>query len=67
MLNARTAVITLAAAGLAEVKTSGRTITITAHGRSAKAPMCCPDRLIVRSYRWRDGEFRRTRSTVDPL
>jgi hypothetical protein len=45
----------------AVVQIKGGTVTVTSKALSAKAPRCCPDRLITQAYAWQGHGFSRVR------
>ncbi len=51
----------------AELRTKGRTVTVTSRALSDGAPRCCPDLRITQTYEWSGGELRRTAIDEVPL
>ena len=51
----------------AEVRTSGRTITVTSNALSSKAPRCCPDLRITQKYEWTGSAFKTVSMDQKPL
>ena len=51
----------------ADLRTKGRTVTVTSRALSDDAPRCCPDLRITQTYEWTGEELRRTAIEEVPL